>query len=70
VYVTYSGTQRGQFGPYPPSNRHFAIPFIGILRLERGKIAEMWVEWDNLNILSQLGLFPPTSEGNDAGQGS
>lgn len=60
VYLTLSGTQRGQLGPYPPSNRHMEIPFIGILRLEDGKIAEMWVEWDNLNMLTQLGHFTPT----------
>jgi hypothetical protein len=32
---------------------------MSILRLEGGKIVEMWVEWDNLNILTQLGHFPP-----------
>ncbi|MCH8960675.1 MAG: hypothetical protein IH820_04960 [Bacteroidetes bacterium] len=37
--------------------------FLGILRIEEGKIAEMWVEWDNLNILTQLGHFPLPGEG-------
>lgn len=59
AYVTYRGTQRGQFGPFPPSNKRLELPFLGILRLEDGKIAEMWVEWDNLNALTQLGHFPP-----------
>jgi hypothetical protein len=27
-------------------------------RLQDGKIAEMWVTWDNVAILKQLGLFP------------
>ena len=57
----YSGTQTGQMGPFPPSGRKFELPFIGILKLEDGKISEMWVEWDNVHLLSQLGHFgqPP-----------
>lgn len=70
AYVTYGGTQSGQLGPYPPSNRHFEIPFIGILRVEGGKIAEIWVEWDNLNALSQLGHYAPPGAGVTEGQGS
>jgi predicted ester cyclase len=46
-------------GPFPPSGRDLEIPFIGLLRIEDGKIAEIWVEWDNLNALAQLGHFPP-----------
>jgi steroid delta-isomerase-like uncharacterized protein len=59
VRAVYRGTQQGQFGPFPPSNKQLQLPLIGILRLEGGKIAEMWVEWDNLNALTQLGHFPP-----------
>lgn len=59
VHATYSGTQTGQMGPFPPSGRPLVLPFIGLLRLEDGKIAEIWVEWDNLNALMQLGHFPP-----------
>ena len=62
VYLTYRGTQQGQLGPFPPSNARVEIPFIGILRLEDSKIAEMWVEWDNLNALTQLGHFPPPAQ--------
>lgn len=63
VHVTYKGTQSGPMGPFPPSNRQLELPFIGILRVEGGKIAEIWVEWDNLNALSQLGHFPPAQPG-------
>ena len=54
----YIGTQTGPMGPFPASNRRLELPFIGILRLENGKVAEIWVEWDNLNALTQLGHFP------------
>lgn len=56
--ATYRGTQTGQMGPFPPSGREVAIPFLGILRIENGKIAEMWVEWDNVAVLTQLGHMP------------
>jgi predicted ester cyclase len=59
LYATYRGTQDGQFGPFPPSHKPFTLPFLAILRLEHGKIAEMWIEWDNLSVLTQLGHFPP-----------
>lgn len=59
VHATYRGTQTGQMGPFPPTGKQMELPFIGILRLAEGKIAEIWVEWDNLSALSQLGHFPP-----------
>lgn len=62
AHVTYRGTQTGQMGPLPPSNNTLELPFVGILRIENGKIAEIWVEWDNLNALTQLGHFPPAAE--------
>lgn len=61
VHVTYAGTQTGTMGPFPPSGKKVSLPFIGILRIEKGKIAEMWVEWDNLGALVQLGHFSPPS---------
>lgn len=59
IHETYTGTQTGQMGPFPPSGKQLELPFIGLLRVENGKIAEIWVEWDNLNALTQLGHFPP-----------
>lgn len=58
--AVYSGTQDGPMGPYPPTHRRVEIPFLGILRVEQGKVAEIWVEWDNLGPLIRLGhLSPP-----------
>jgi predicted ester cyclase len=58
IRATLIGTQSGPMGPFPASNSKMELPFMGILRVEGGKIAEMWVEWDNLNALVQLGHFP------------
>lgn len=59
VRATYAGTQTGQMGEIPPTGRSVSSPFIAMFRIEAGKIAEIWVEWDNLAIMSQLGVFPP-----------
>jgi len=58
----YSGTQTGQMGPFPPSGKHLDLPFNAILRVKDGLIEEIWVEWDNLNALTQLGQFPPKEQ--------
>lgn len=59
AYLALSGTQEGPIGSYPPSGRKVDVRFLSILRFESGKIAEMWVEWDNLNLLTQLGHVLP-----------
>ena len=61
-YATYMGTQTGQMGPFPASNKTTSLDFAGVHRVENGKIAETWITWDNLTILSQLGHFPPREE--------
>jgi steroid delta-isomerase-like uncharacterized protein len=57
--LTFRGTQQGPLGPFPASGKTLAADFLCIFRLEDGRIAEMWVEWDNLNALVQLGHFRP-----------
>lgn len=58
VHATYAGTQMGAMGPFPASGKKVEGPFLSFLRIEAGKIAEMWVEWDNLYLLTQLGHYP------------
>ncbi len=55
----YVGTQKGSMGPFPPSNKQMSVEIAGVQRFENGKVAEMWVTWDNLAALTQLGYFPP-----------
>ncbi len=56
---TYSGTHLGPMGDVPPTGKKGEVRVVGFFRIEGGKIAELWVEWDNLAFLSQLGLYPP-----------
>jgi steroid delta-isomerase-like uncharacterized protein len=60
--ATYTGTQTGPMGPFPASGKTMVLPYVGILRFTDGMITEMWVEWDNLGALTQLGHFPPPAE--------
>jgi len=62
AYAVYSGTQTGVMGNIPPTGKYFESKFISIFRIEDGRIAELWVEWDNVAILTQLGVFPPPQE--------
>jgi len=64
VRARYAGTQAGPMGPFPASGNKLELPYMGILRFEGGKIAEIWVEWDNVHALTQLGHFPPPVDGS------
>ncbi len=54
----FRGTQTGQMGPYPPSHKVMDATYIAIYRIESDRIAEAWVEWDNMSGLRQLGHLP------------
>ncbi|MCP4574564.1 MAG: ester cyclase [bacterium] len=59
LWGSYIGTQEGVMGPFPPSGKKMVLDFAGVFRIEGGKIAELWVTWDNMAALSQLGHYPP-----------
>ena len=57
------GTNEGPFMGQPPTGKVMEIDVIDIARFEDGKMVEHWGVPDQLGVLRQLGLFPPT--GND-----
>lgn len=59
LYLTLTGTQDGPMGPFPATGRKVEVKFLGIMRVENGKVCEIWAEWDNLGVLMQLGHLPP-----------
>ena len=61
VHSGFRGTQNGPLGPFPASGRTLSADFISIYRVADGRIAEAWVEWDNLNALIELGHLAPPS---------
>lgn len=57
--MTFSGTQTGRLGNYPPSMKRLDSPYVAVYRVESGLIVEAWAEWDNLSSLRLLGHIPP-----------
>ena len=59
VFIRTRGTatHTGPLGDVPPTNKKLMIENFGVFRLEEGKIKEIWVSWDNLAMLRQLGLY-------------
>lgn len=58
VRFTWSGTQQGDFQGIPPTGRRFTVTGSGLYRIQDGKIAEVWAEFDTLALLTQLGVMP------------
>jgi predicted ester cyclase len=59
TYATCTGTHQGTLGVFPPTGRSVEAKFLALFRVDDGQIAEIWVEWDNIATLIQLGLYPP-----------
>ena len=51
------GTQSGGFGPFPATHKRMEVVIIGMHRFREGLVAETWTSWDNLAMLTQLGLL-------------
>lgn len=60
VRWTCRGTHRGMFAGIPPTNRYVTVTGIDIFRIENNRIVECWHNVDELGVLRQLGVFPPT----------
>jgi predicted ester cyclase len=65
VYATYEGTHLGPFGPFEPTGKRVKFDFAGMFKVTDTKIREFWITWDNMTILTQLGLLPGAESTND-----
>ncbi|MFQ5859851.1 MAG: ester cyclase, partial [Anaerolineae bacterium] len=50
-----SGTHTGEFAGIPPTGNQFSAGWVDVVRVEDGKIAERWGQFDALGFLTQLG---------------
>lgn len=57
---TSRGTHRGQFLGMQPTNKHATVTGTSIYRIENGKIAELWADWNLMTMMEQLGVTAPT----------
>lgn len=55
---TVRGTHRGEFNGIPPTGKQIECQGIDVLRISGGKIEEIWMSFDYLGVLQQLGVLP------------
>jgi steroid delta-isomerase-like uncharacterized protein len=58
VRWVFHGTHDGEFFGIPPTGTRVTMNAIEINRVQDGKVAEHWVELDQLGMLQQLGAIP------------
>lgn len=54
-----SGTHEGTFESIPPTDQRVEVTASGIFRLRDGKVAEVWLNYDRLGMMEQLGVIEP-----------
>ncbi len=62
--VTGRGTHRGEFQGIPPSGRPVTVSDTDIVRIEEGRLAEHWANFDQLGMLTQIGALPTPEPDN------
>jgi predicted ester cyclase len=58
TYVTVRGTHQGELLGVSATGKRIEVTGMSVDRIERGKIVEGWVSWDQLGLLKQLGANP------------
>jgi steroid delta-isomerase-like uncharacterized protein len=58
---TIRGTHQGEFQGVPASGRPIEMPGVDFSRVEGGKIAEHWAQFDVMGLMGQIGAAPPAS---------
>ena len=56
-----TGTHQGELMGIPATGKAVSVPLMLFYRVEDGKIAEFWMNADNLGLLQQLGAIPSLS---------
>ncbi len=56
TWVTYKGTNTGSLMGMPVTGKRAIVKVLTTDRIANGKIVESWAEWDDQDMLRQLGL--------------
>jgi steroid delta-isomerase-like uncharacterized protein len=59
---TLEGTHQGELFGVPPTGQLLSIKSFTVERVSDGKIRDHWRVSDNLDMMQQLGVFPPLGE--------
>lgn len=57
---TATGTHEGQFQGIEPTGQEVTVMGHGTVRVEDGKLAEVWLTYDKLDMMAQLGIVEAT----------
>jgi len=60
--LRFRGTHRGELDGIAPTGRRVDCSGIVVSRMEGGKIAEDWANFDDLGMMRQLGVLPESGE--------
>jgi steroid delta-isomerase-like uncharacterized protein len=55
---TARGTHQGELMGIPPTGKEVRIKGIDVLRIEEGRMVERWAEYNDLEVMQQLGAVP------------
>jgi steroid delta-isomerase-like uncharacterized protein len=58
---TQTGPLQSPAGDIPPTGRSVDVPFVEVLDLQQGKIAQARLYFDSMTLLQQLGVVPSPS---------
>jgi steroid delta-isomerase-like uncharacterized protein len=58
VRWTAKGTHKGEMLGIPPTGKKVAISGVDVFRLAKGQLVELWLSWDQLGMLQQMGVIP------------
>ena len=58
IRETCRGTNKGEFMGTPATGKEMTLSVTIIFRIEDGKIAEAWEEFDRMTVMQQLGVKP------------
>jgi len=58
LFMTWTGTQAGEFMGIPPTGKRISIGVIDIIRVVDGKFVEHWGIMDSAKMMQQLGAIP------------
>ena len=58
--LTVHGTHKGEFMGMPPTGKQITITGTDIVHIKDGKAVERWGNFDDLGMMQQLGVIPPS----------
>jgi predicted ester cyclase len=56
TWLTYVGTNTGSLMGMPPTGQRATVKVLTTDRIANGKIVESWAEWDDADMMRQLGI--------------